>query len=51
MWNLIYGTNQPHREENHGHGEQTVVAEGEGEGGGWIGNWGLIDANYCLWNG
>ena len=30
-----------------------VVAEGkgEGEGVGWIGNLGLIDANYCLWNG
>ena len=28
-----------------------VVAEGEGEGVGWIGNLGLIDANHCLWNG
>ena len=26
-----------------------VVAKGEGERGGWIGNLGLIDANYCLW--
>ena len=26
-----------------------VVAEGEGKG--WIGNLGLIDADYCLWNG
>ena len=26
-----------------------VVAKGEGVG--WIGNFGLIDANYCLWNG
>ena len=25
--------------------------EGEGEGVGWTGNLGLIDANYCLWNG
>ena len=25
--------------------------EGEGEGVGWLGNLGLIDANYCLWNG
>ena len=24
------------------------VAKGEGEGGGWIGNLGLIDAKYCL---
>ena len=28
-----------------------VVAKGEGEGGEWTGNLGLIDANYCLWNG
>ena len=27
-----------------------VVAKGEGEGVGWIGNLELIDANYCLWN-
>ena len=28
-----------------------VVAKGEGKGVGWIGSSGLIDANYCLWNG
>ena len=28
-----------------------VVAKGEGKGVGWTGNLGLIDANYCLWNG
>ena len=28
-----------------------VVAKGEGEGVGWISNLGLIDADYCLWNG
>ena len=28
-----------------------VVAKGEGEGVGWTGNLGLIDANYCIWNG
>ena len=27
-----------------------VVAKGEGEGEGWIGSLGLIDADYCLWN-
>ena len=27
-----------------------VVAKGEEEEE-WNGNWGLIDANYCLWNG
>ena len=28
-----------------------VVAKGEGKGVGWIGSLGLIDADYCLWNG
>ena len=28
-----------------------VVAKGEGEGVGWMGSLGLIDADYCLWNG
>ena len=28
-----------------------VVAKGEGEGVGWTGNLGLIDANYYIWNG
>ena len=28
-----------------------VVAEGKGEGVGWIGSLGLIDANYFFWNG
>ena len=28
-----------------------VFAKEEGEGMGWIGNWGLIDTNYCIWNG
>ena len=27
-----------------------VVAKGEGEGVGWMGCLGLIDADYCLWN-
>ena len=46
--NLIYGTNEPfHRKENH----RLLVAKGEEERVGWIGNLGLIDANYCLWNG
>ena len=50
IWNLTYGTNEPfHRKENHGLGEQ--VAKGEGEGVGWTGSLGFIDANYCLWNG
>ena len=28
-----------------------VLALGEGEGVGWTGNLGLIDADSCLWNG
>ena len=28
-----------------------LVVKGEGEGVGWTGNLGLMDANYCLWNG
>ena len=28
-----------------------VVAKGEGEGVGWMGFLGLIDAGYCFWNG
>ena len=28
-----------------------VVAKGEGEEVGWIGSLGLIDTNYCLWDG
>ena len=28
-----------------------VVAKEEEEGVGWIGNLGLIDADYSLWNG
>ena len=37
-----------HSKENHGRGEQTCGCQ---EGGGRTGNLGLIDANYCLWNG
>ena len=28
-----------------------VFAKGEEEGVGWMGSLGLIDADYCLWNG
>ena len=28
-----------------------VVAMREGEGVGWTGRLGLIDANHCIWNG
>ena len=29
--------------------ERLVVTKGEGEGVGWTGSQGLIDANYCIW--
>ena len=33
MWNVTYGTNETfHRELTHGHGEQTCVCQGEGQG-------------------
>ena len=28
-----------------------AVAKEEGEGMGWMGSLGLIDADHCLWNG
>ena len=31
--------------------KRLAVAKGEGEGAGWMGSLGLIDADYCLWNG
>ena len=31
--------------------KRLVVAKGEGEGVGWIGGFGLMDANYSSWNG
>ena len=50
IWNVIYVTNVPfHRKENHGLGEEFCGCQGGGSGD--IGSLGLIDANYCLWNG
>ena len=52
IWNLIYGTNESFQENKIMDMEnRLVVAMGEGKGVGWTGNLGLIDANYCLWNG
>ena len=48
--NLIYGTNEPfHRKEIMDLENRLVVAKGEGVG--WTGGLGLIDAIYCLSNG
>ena len=53
VWNLKYGTNvSTYRTERLTETQNRLaVAKGEGEGAGWIGNLGLIDADYCLWNG
>ena len=31
--------------------KRLVVVKGEGEGVGWTGSLGLIDANDCIWSG
>ena len=50
IWNLIYGTNKAfYRKKNHGLGVRLVVTKGEGVG--WLGSLGLIDADYFLWIG
>ena len=45
------------KKQTHELGEQTCGCRGGGGGGGggrggvgWMGNLGLIDADYCLWN-
>ena len=38
----------PHFLKIHG---RLVIAKGEGEGVGWTGSLGLINANYCIWDG
>ena len=48
IWNLIYGTNNLSTEKKIRDMEKT---RGYQEGGGGTVNLGLIDANYCLWNG
>ena len=49
IWNLIYGAmNLSTEKKLMGLENKLVVAKGEGEGAGWTGNLGLIDANYCL---
>ena len=52
IWNLIYSQMNLSAEKKIVDVEnRLVVAKGEGKGVGWIGSLGLIDANYCLWNG
>ena len=39
------------KKHTHGHGGQSCGAKGEGEGMGWTGSLGLVDANHCIWSG
>ena len=50
MWNLKYGTNEPiNQKQTHRHRDQTCGCQGGvGEGEGWSGNLGLVDANYYI---
>ena len=38
------------KKQTHGHEEQIYGCQGGGEGMGWFGNFGLADANYCIWS-
>ena len=50
--NLIHGTNEPiYRKETHEHGEQTCDCQGGGGRSGTDWEFGLVDANYCIWSG
>ena len=40
-----------YRKETNSWTNRLVVAKEEGEGGGWTGSLGLVDANYCIWSG
>ena len=51
---LICGSKIQHKlsiyktETDHGHGGQTCVCQGEGVG--WTGSLGVVDANYSIWS-
>ena len=38
------------KKKTHRHGEHTCSCQGGGEGVGWTGSLGLVDANYCIWS-
>ena len=50
MWNLQYDTDEPvYKTETDSDIEnKLVVAKGRGEGEGWSGSLGLVDANYYI---
>ena len=51
MWNLKYGTNDPiyKIETDHGHGGQTSICQGEGEGNGVYGEFGRCKLLHLEW--
>ena len=52
IWNLIYAQMNLSTEKKIMDLEnRLVVVKGEGKGVEWLGSLGLVDANYCLWNG
>ena len=52
IWNLIYGTNEYfYMKKIMDIEKRLVVAKGEGDGVGGTVILGLIEANYCIWNG
>ena len=52
IWNLTYYTMKlSTKKKIMDLKNRLVVAKGEGEGVGWTGSLGLIDADCCLWNG
>ena len=53
VWNLSYDTNEPvHKTEtDRSQREQTCCQGGKGEGMGWTGSLGFVDANYYIENG
>ena len=36
------------QKQTHTHGDQTCGCQGDGEGVGWMGSLGLVDANYYI---
>ena len=55
MWNLEYGTNEPiHKTETDSQTWKTdlwLLTGSSGEGVGWTGSLGLVDANWYIQNG
>ena len=52
IWNVIYAQMNLSTEKKIMDLEKRLVVDmGEREGVGWTRSLGLIDANYCLWNG